>query len=888
MIRHILRLLSRVDYDIFISYKRNEGDHYASALASFLTEEKFRCYFDQHVRDEDQERLPKSIEIAARRSRMLVIVGSEGVKNSKWIPQEIKYYMKRRKPVVIPIDFGTILNEEWFKLVHKSQANPEKIEYLRTGEPTKYIKDIIVNSFNYRKRNNNLQLSAWIILIGIAMLLGGGALISNRIIGQARKDVKKSLVEKEVAMRSADSASVELAKSIKQMKIAEALKDSAVYAKTIADQQTAVAIKLKLETEQQLEKLDFETRVMQTRIAAMNELAKDPIVSYRLASNAYSRVQDDNNREMVLASLSKIDLYYNTLLKGYSIEDFKEPFVLLSNEDENSGLKSFKVYDTKKGGLSEFRGIGDDAWIIPMGNQWRILTNTWEDETPYYQLWTAKGLKIGSPVEGMRLMNIQFLTESKVQISLKDRKASVLWDLVEDRREEVQETKTNGENYFFEIYGPMATRTDKKFAAYFENGLVLKDSAGANINGTHTIVSFDPSSFYSAAEWSKDDQFLALNYFNVKSLGIWNPVTASFAWVDTAGWVVNSYAWSLKGHMLAYAGRTENDIDVSIEIVDAENPKTSKKKIYRGEIPIKSMAFLPGDRSLAVADRDGNILLIDVETGEILGKGLQPGIVKLYSTSNSLFSSGEDDFRVWGVQRAPSKNWNFSSNKQRIYRANGAADNNYQWLAVPYVENKKTAGLEIRNVLNGKSTSLEVPDPSSLNLEFTNDSKWLILQTFKHLRIWRTGSWDYADFPLLKEDNQYITMVVEGSFLKAHVLGESEGDYIIDLSGQAAQFLSKKISGKKSNQDTKDLEKVPPSEVKGWDLGNLHKYRSAGLLKVPGSKWAMYIKCRDQALGASNCDVQFIPIDIEKLNRIYGSILWAPGKEQLKDYGLKD
>src|SRR5688572_6450792 len=139
LINRLLRLLGRTDYDIFISYKRGDADHYGSALADLLTRKGFRCYLDQFVRELGQKDLPKSVREAVRNSSMLVILGTERASESVWIPQEIAEYKKRQAQCIIPIDFGTAKEQDWFKEVTSFHTPQEEAAALEKGVPSRYI-----------------------------------------------------------------------------------------------------------------------------------------------------------------------------------------------------------------------------------------------------------------------------------------------------------------------------------------------------------------------------------------------------------------------------------------------------------------------------------------------------------------------------------------------------------------------------------------------------------------------------------------------------------------------------------------------------------------------------------------------------------------------------
>jgi hypothetical protein len=69
--------------------------------------------------------------------------------------------------------------------------------------------------------------------------------------------------------------------------------------------------------------------------------------------------------------------------------------------------------------------------------------------------------------------------------------------------------------------------------------------------------------------------------------------------------------------------------------------------------------------------------------------------------------------------------------------------------------------------------------------------------------------------------------------------------------------------------------------VPGWKLEKLYKYQAAGWTK--SGNWAVGLTCRDNHLGTQNCDVRFVPINIEWLMKLYNGLLWKPANAELSN-----
>ena len=112
---------------------------------------------------------------------------------------------------------------------------------------------------------------------------------------------------------------------------------------------------------------------------------------------------------------------------------------------------------------------------------------------------------------------------------------------------------------------------------------------------------------------------------------------------------------------------------------------------------------------------------------------------------------------------------------------------------------------------------------------------------------------------------------------------DDEVEYIISISEEGPLFL-KRDSSFVAEAYEPGGTLLDESEIAGWNSGNMYKYRSAGLLPVQNAPWASYIKCRDNALGANDCDIQFIPLDIKKLMEIYDDLLWKIDEKTLAKF----
>jgi WD40 repeat protein len=636
--------------------------------------------------------------------------------------------------------------------------------------------------------------------------------------------------------------------------------------------------------------------MLQYRSAAQDQLSKDPILAYALGATAYKLRPDTTNKRLLLSAVSKLHLFYRLQMDDFLIEDIHLPLMLLASNNK-SGDKKFVVFDTRTLKSTDAHIDADHAWIMPTETGWNILGRTYRslDTRPVLRLWNSDGVQLGDAVEQAGVGWPEFIEKSVAKIPLLKAKSYLIWNLIADHRESVPSSQAgDSDAYFASIYGALDTRSDGDSAIHYRQGLMLEGKDGVYKEATYTPVSFDPA--FSSGSWSPDGQYLALRYSEQQRLGIWNPLAKSFVWLDPDGWVVDSYAWSSVGHTLAFAGRHDNQTDVTVELADASKPTESRKVIYKTIIPMRCLAFADGDRKLIAADRDRSLLLIDAASGKLLDFGEQEGTTKVFSLGDTFYTSSSKGFRIWSARSAPAEAWTFESTFDRKYLDRAAADNHSHLLAVPFRDNGKKTGVEVREVASGKVLDVLVPDSNVMDILFSGDDRWLVVETSKNIRIFNTQSWEYSDISLEQDDRQFLRLRLDGMAVHAYVIGKGGGlggdggdfEYAFILPGSRPILPSRTALIKGDWPENKRQSPSDPSDVMGdmqaWANATLYKYRSAGVSDSSNTGWGYFIGCRSEPLGANDCDVQFIPRDIQHLMEIYDPLLWKPSAEQLKAF----
>ena len=93
-------------YDVFVSYAYTDGREYASGLEKELTGRDFSCFFDTEELAYG-EQLHASLRRAIEKSKVLILVGTEGALAAPYVAFEVDAALRARK-TVLPVDIDRI------------------------------------------------------------------------------------------------------------------------------------------------------------------------------------------------------------------------------------------------------------------------------------------------------------------------------------------------------------------------------------------------------------------------------------------------------------------------------------------------------------------------------------------------------------------------------------------------------------------------------------------------------------------------------------------------------------------------------------------------------------------------------------------------------------
>ncbi|MGV3598248.1 MAG: OmpA family protein [Bacteroidota bacterium] len=169
-------------FDIFISYSRVDGSHYAAGLANILTRSKLTCFIDQWGTEPGEE-LPAGLKRTLSSSKLLILIGTSYAANSKSVQKELTLFLEQKRGIIIPIDFDVLERSPFFEKISGLARSNESIESLSSGLPSDEIVERIKNSVGYSSQNRRLRrIAIWTLfalLFMVCLITAGGFYLNN-------------------------------------------------------------------------------------------------------------------------------------------------------------------------------------------------------------------------------------------------------------------------------------------------------------------------------------------------------------------------------------------------------------------------------------------------------------------------------------------------------------------------------------------------------------------------------------------------------------------------------------------------------------------------------------------------------------------------------------
>lgn len=163
-------------YDVFISYKREDGLAYASAIEDALRASDLVCFRD-YREVAPGENFPNRIEVALARSQLLLVIGSPLAAHpskGSWVRREIETYLKKRsRALVINID-KSVDRQTWPALKDRAWIE-ESADAFHASTPSDSVLNGIKGERVFTRRNSLARWTACIVLT-LALSLASAAI----------------------------------------------------------------------------------------------------------------------------------------------------------------------------------------------------------------------------------------------------------------------------------------------------------------------------------------------------------------------------------------------------------------------------------------------------------------------------------------------------------------------------------------------------------------------------------------------------------------------------------------------------------------------------------------------------------------------------------------
>lgn len=206
MLKKILRLF--FGDDVFISYARSDGKHYATTLKNQLASMDISCFID-YEKVYAGDVLNTTLKRAIRKSTVFVLVGTPNARNSDFVQLEINEARRIKSPI-IPIDVNeAVSNPPWDCIGGDNIVwMPESSAPLNEGKPDEavpspHIYEEIRKLFSRNRRNVRVRA---IITASILVLLSASVIaVWQSMVAQARS---RELVESNGKLEKTNSALV--------------------------------------------------------------------------------------------------------------------------------------------------------------------------------------------------------------------------------------------------------------------------------------------------------------------------------------------------------------------------------------------------------------------------------------------------------------------------------------------------------------------------------------------------------------------------------------------------------------------------------------------------------------------------------------------------------
>jgi WD40 repeat protein len=276
-------------YDIFISYARRDGTLYARKLKEQLEALDFRPFLDETDLPVGSS-LNSTLRRAINKSATLVLIGTEGAANSRYVNLEIDEFFKTGR-TIIPVDVqGTLEGASWTQIKERDIVWIEETsKAVERGVPSPVVAASIDKQFAFTRHNVRLQRRR-VGIFALFFIVAAIALLLIRREGKAANEAKSvAQAQAAIAQSAIAQAATEKQTAARAKSEANAQRQAALKATAEAKEQQQIALTNAAKAKQQQEIAEERRRVARSQelaATAQAQLATDPELGILLAREA--------------------------------------------------------------------------------------------------------------------------------------------------------------------------------------------------------------------------------------------------------------------------------------------------------------------------------------------------------------------------------------------------------------------------------------------------------------------------------------------------------------------------------------------------------------------------------------------------------------------------
>lgn len=231
--------------DVFVSYRWGDiNKQYALNLTKQLEKRGLTSYIDAKGLARG-EIVPTSLRNAIRKSKMFVLIATDDLRDSTWVPKELALAKEFNRKIV-PLNVGHALegldpdDERWLALKDRSRIE-EKTEVHRAGVPSDHVAEQIDQAYTFTRRR--VSAIRWLFVVGLVFFAVSVFAISAAGYAVAvKRDAEATTLN---LNQQAEKLRTDIAKAREDKEAAELATKLAQQGKTDAETARGVALREK-------------------------------------------------------------------------------------------------------------------------------------------------------------------------------------------------------------------------------------------------------------------------------------------------------------------------------------------------------------------------------------------------------------------------------------------------------------------------------------------------------------------------------------------------------------------------------------------------------------------------------------------------------------------